>query len=123
MQKYGGETQQAGAPILGAKFWRKGVSLSGRVMRQFPTINGPCYELELDKNIQVDGKLVSPEQQGKLDTKKVSVGNMKGFNMAIAACGLQDLKARDKVKITATGETDTGKGAPRIDFRLEVERP
>jgi hypothetical protein len=43
--------------------------------------------------------------------------------MAIAACGLQDLKARDKVKITATGETDTGKGAPRIDFRLEVERP
>lgn len=122
MPKFGGKTEDAGAPILGAKYWKKGLTLSGKVVRSFPTVNGDCYELFLDKDITVKGELVSPEEQQPITGRKFSVGNMKGFNMAVAACGLQCLLPGDKIKITCTGSTDTGKGNERVNFALEVER-
>ncbi len=123
MAKHSGRTEDAGAPILGAKFWKKGVKLSGRVIRQFGTENGPCYELELSKSIKVNGKDVSPESKGAVEGTHFSVGNMKGFGMALAAAGLESLQAGDMVAIECVGETDTGKGNPRVDFQVDVDRP
>ena len=112
MGKYTGKTQDAGAPILGAKFWKAGITISGKVTRSFDTVNGPCHEIVLDKPITVDG-----EKQ-----RSASMGNMKGFGMALAAAGLESLQAGDSVVIKCLGSTKTGKGNPRIDFRIEVQR-
>lgn len=107
-----GSTGEAGAPILGAKFWKPKVSIAGTVTRSFDTANGPCHEIKLLKSVNFDGET----------WESASMGNMKGFNMALAAAGIESLQAGDKVKITCTGLTKTGKGNPRVDFDVEVER-
>jgi hypothetical protein len=112
MATYTGKTQDASAPILGATFWKKGVKIEGTVVRQFPTQNGPCYEIHLTKPLTLDGE----------SQKSVSIGNMKGFGMALAAAGLESLESGDKVIIECTGKTPTGKGNPRTDFRIGVQR-
>jgi hypothetical protein len=42
--------------------------------------------------------------------------------MALAAAGLADLQAGDKVLIECTGKTETQKGNPMVNFYVEVER-
>jgi hypothetical protein len=123
MATYRGRTEDAGAPILGARFWTEGKEIAGRVIRSFRTVNGLCWEIELTDSITVEGKDVSPEQEGKVEGTHFSVGALKGFGMALAAAGLTDLQHGDKVKIKCTSTTDTGKGNPRVDFEVEVDRP
>lgn len=112
MGRYTGRTQDAGAPILGARFWKPGLTLSGKVIRSFDTVNGICHEIKLDKPIKVEDEM----------QKSVSIGNMKGFGMALAAAGLESLESGDSVVLKCLGSTKTGKGNPRIDFQIEVER-
>lgn len=125
-----GDTKDAGAPILGAKFWKKGVTIKGRVMRKFATANGPCWQLELDEEITVSGAQVSPEQKGKITGAHFSVGNMKGFIMALVASGIPcdeagspELLPGDEITLECTGEQESGKASPMVTFKVEVNRP
>lgn len=116
MGTFAGKTQDAGSEILGAKFWgKKGTKIDGAiVLRVFDTVNGPCYELKLASPITVNGEKLS----------KASIGNMKGFTMALAAAGVpnSELRPGDVVTIESTGTTDTGKGSERVDFNVLVHR-
>ncbi len=127
MAKLKGKTEDAACPILKQKFWTKGTSLVGKVSRVFETQPEPgkvatCYELQLSKWLEVDGELLSPSAIGKQKLEKVGVAEMTGLLMAINAAGTSHLQEGDMVEITATGQTDTGKGNPRTDFRIEIDR-
>lgn len=112
-QQFTGKTKDAESPILGAKFWRRGMKLEGTVTRSFETANGICYEISTKEPITVNGE----------KTKLVSVGALKGFQMALAAAGLAELERGDKAAIECTGTTGTEKGNPRVDFAISVLRP
>lgn len=113
MATYKGKTEDAGSPILGATWWEKGKSITGRVVRSFQTENGECYEVKLLKPVEV-------KPVGKTD--RVSVGALKGFMMALSAAGLEKLKADDALMLECTGVTDTDKGHPMVNFEVEVSR-
>lgn len=113
MAQYKGKTEDAASPILGAPFWKKGVKVTGVVLREFQTTNGVAYELSLKEPVKVKGNL----------ERKVSIGGMKGFHMALNAAGLEELLKGDRVIIECVGFTDTGKGNPRVDFNVGVDRP
>jgi len=112
MRQFTGDSRNAQSPILGAEFWKKGTKIEGTVVRSFDTKNGTCYEVVTNKPVNVNG-----EQQ-----KKVSVGALKGFQMALGDCGLEQLEAGDKVIIEATGKTESGKGNDMVQFKLTVGR-
>ena len=112
MPTYTGATCDAGAPILSAKFWKKGTKIEGTVTRKFPTVNGDCCEVLLKKPVTVDG----------VSQKSVSLGNQKGLGMALAACGLESFEPGDKIILECVGQTATGKGNPRSDFKLALSR-
>jgi hypothetical protein len=127
--KMTGNTADAAVPILKQKFWTRGISLTGYVTRIFQTQPEPgktaeCFELDLDIELVVDGSLLSSSEQlkGRQKVKRIGIGAMAGLMMAIHAAGTQNLKEKDIVKITCTGETDTGKGNPRTDFEIEIDR-
>jgi hypothetical protein len=129
MPKMKGNTADAAVPILKQKYWSKGISLDGYVTRIFQTTPEPgktadCFELELAKELIIDGSLLSSSERltGRQSLKKVGVGAMAGLMMAIHAAGTTTLQEKDIVKITCTGETDTGKGNPRTDFQIEIDR-
>lgn len=107
-----GKSEDAGSPILGAEFWKSGVSIAGVVFRSFQTAHGECYELKLVNPVMLDG----------VETREVSIGALAGFKMALAAAGLERLFKGDALHITATGETETTKGNPRVNFEIEVIR-
>jgi hypothetical protein len=109
---YTGKTTDAGSLILGASFWSKGMKIEGTVTRNFETANGTCYEIHLNKPVQINGE----------NARIVSVGNLKGFQMALNAAGLETLENGDKIVLGCVGTTSTGKGNPRIDFQLAVSR-
>jgi hypothetical protein len=109
---FGGSTQDAQSLILGAKHWKKGMQIKGSVTRNFETTNGICYEIVLEKPITLNGK----------SEKKVSIGALKGFHMALNAAGLEELETGDKIAIECTGVTATDKGNPRVDFKVAVIR-
>lgn len=113
MATYKGKTEDAGSPILGAAWWEKGKSITGRVMRSFKTVNGECYELRLLKPVEVG-------EEKSVD--RVSVGALKGFMMALAAGGLDSLLRGDGVFIECTGVSKTDKGHDRVNFQIEVTR-
>jgi hypothetical protein len=123
-QQFKGRTEDAKAPILGAKFWIKGASISGEVVSEFQTQNGPCWTIKPLRPVQVPGEVLNPPQQGRQTLDHISIGNMAGFLMALRAAGIPDAKllAGDRVWITATGETPTEKGNPMINFDVEVNR-
>lgn len=121
MPTFSGETKD-GAPIIGARYWKKGVTLTGVVLNAFETANGKCYQLSLMDDIVVPGDFVFPKQKGNLKGKEFAVGALKGFEMAIRSSGASELKERDLVKIECIGETPSGKGSPRIDFKITVTR-
>ena len=112
METYRGKTTDAQSPIVGAEFWNKGVTLSGKVLRSFKTTNGLCYELRLFKPVVVNGET----------EPRVSVGAMAGFQMALSAAGLSELRRDDVVTLECVGKTETTKGNPRVDFEIEVKR-
>jgi len=113
MAIYKGKTTDATSPILGASFWqKKGTKIEGKVVRNFPTANGLCSEIELTKPVDVNGH----------SEKRVSIGALKGFGMALAAMGIDTLLPGDKVIIESAGQTKTDKGNPRQDFNVLVDR-
>jgi len=114
MATFKGKTEDGGAPFLNASFWKKGVKVSGRVLRPFDSENGKCYELALGDAVKVG------EREG---VKHASVGGLKGFIMALSAAGLGSLLEGDFLMAECTGETKTDKGAPMINFYVEVIRP
>jgi len=107
-----GRTEDAEAPILGACWWVAGKKIVGRVVRSFETRNGECYQLQLPEKVAFLGEQVD----------RVSVGALKGFQMALAAAGLADLQVDDTVLIECTGKTETQKGNAMVNFYVEVNR-
>lgn len=124
MGKMKGNTADASCPILKQAFFSKGTVLIGRVIREFATNTGNCYELHLGKAIVVSPELLSTSEQldGRQTLTRVGIGAMKGLVMAINNAGTDKLRADDDVIITCMGETDTGKANPRTDFTIEIDR-
>lgn len=120
--KFKGSTAERKAPILGARFWKKGISLTGEFVRKFPTVNGDCFEFELGREVEFEGNVVSPAVQGKIKSHRISVGAMKGFLMAVADCGCGEFALGDRVTITCEGEKASGKGSDMVLFKVEVDR-
>lgn len=121
MGTFSGETKD-GAPILGAKFWKKGTKVTGTVTNAFNTANGRCYQLSLMDEITVPGAFLYPLQKGNITSREFAVGSLKGFEMALRASGAGELQEKDFVKIECIGLSDSGKGSPRVDFKVEVTR-
>lgn len=121
MKEFKGTTQGRNCPILGAKFWKSGVTLKGTVVRDFETKNGKCYEFQLQKPTTINGGEAYPESKEKITTQRVAVGAMKGFGMAVADA-IGELQRNDLVEITATGEQDTGESSPMTTFEVKVWR-
>jgi hypothetical protein len=119
-----GRTQDAGGPILSAKFWREGVSIKGVVLNSFRTENGDCYVIDLDEPSEFDRRLTHPPLEKVETLKKVSVGALKGFGMALQSCGIPSAKLLpgDAVTITCTGTSPTRKGNDQINFEVIVAR-
>lgn len=125
MGRMQGNTKDAATPILKQSFWSKGTVLAGKVIREFETNTGNCYELALGRELRVDAKhLSTPEQlSGTQNLTRVGIGAMKGLNMAINAAGTDRFHPEDVVEIRCLGETDTGKANPRTDFEVIIDRP
>ena len=98
--------------FLGSDFWRPGVHIRGNVMRQFESANGPCYALELDSPVELNGA----------NTYEAALGNLTGLRMALQAAGIEDLRVGDRIYLECTELQPTSKGNPRIDFKIEIER-
>jgi hypothetical protein len=109
-----GRTEDAEAPFLNAKFWRKGMTVAGVVERSFVTENGNCFVLHSLKPIQIDGE----------ETDRFSIGGMAGFRMALQAAGVDALRLGDRLFIECTGETPAVKegNSPRVNFAVELTR-
>ena len=122
MPQFKGSTAERKAPILGAKFWKKGISLTGTYVRTFPTVNGNCFEFELGKEIEFHGNQISPVEPGMVKAHRIGIGAMKGFMMAIADCGCGDFVLGDRVTIICEGAKDSGKASDMVLFRVEVDR-
>jgi hypothetical protein len=114
-QRFAGSTEDAAAPFVGAGFWKKGTRVEGEVFGRFDTENGESFNIRLTKPVMVNGD----------KTDKISVGGLKGMEMALRASGVPNGKFQvgDKVIIECTGSTDTTKGSPRLDFKVLVDRP
>lgn len=115
--KYAGSTANAGGKFLGSPFWKKGVQIEGTVTGQFATSSGPATSLKLFKGVSVDGK----------SEDNVSIGNMKGFLMAVRAAGVPngELKTGDSVLIRCTGfeKNDKPGYSDMVLFEVVVDRP
>jgi len=121
--RFKGSTENRKAPILGAEYWKTGVTLTGKFVRSFPTQNGECYEFEAGKDLTFNGAVVSPKSQEAVVAHRFCVGAMKGFMMAVADAGVDQFRLGDVVKITCTGAQDTGKASDMVNFEVEVDRP
>jgi hypothetical protein len=119
---FDGKTEDAGAPILSAGFWTKDMMIKGTVFRVFQTENGECYALELIAPITVHGANLYPKAEGEVKSDRFSIGGLKGFQMAVDASGAGKILRGDVLTVKATGQTDTGKGNPQINFKIRVER-
>lgn len=118
-KRFTGSTEDAGGVFLGADFWKKGTKVEGVVQGNFMTSNGLAYNLSLKKPVKVNGE----------EESKVSIGNMKGFLMALRAGGIPiidgdpALLVGDALIIECTGTTPTTKGNDQVNFKVLVERP
>jgi len=113
MPTFKGRTEDASAPFLGADFWKRGVKVIGKVLRTFKSANGLCYAIKLAGPVKLNGKTYD----------EVSIGGLKGFDMALQAAGIECLKAGDGVYIECTGSVETTKSHERVNFCVEVSRP
>lgn len=117
-----GRTEDAGAFILAAAFWKLGHTIRGTVIREFQTENGPCFAIQLEKPMTIPGDVVSPKQPGEVTGERFSIGGLKGFQMAVDASGATKLLPGDIIMVKSTGETETGKGSAQVQFKVRVER-
>lgn len=124
MTTFSGSTKDANAPILAAGFWKKGKQIIGKVVRSFQTDNGLCYTIETSKPTEVDRVNTYPRGKGIEQLPRVSVGSLKGFEMALQTSGIPDgkLLPGDRVQITCTGKTPSGKGSDQVDFDVQIDR-
>ena len=92
----------------------------------FQTENGPVYTIELKDPIPlkiIERKVsLDPDNPKATKYKRVGVGNLKGFVMAMQEAGLDSLLRGDAIVLKCTGTTPTEKGNDMIDFNLAVER-
>lgn len=122
VQTFKGRTEDAEAPFLSAGFWREGKSVTGKLVKAFTVkaVNGgepqPCFVLELDDPVEVDGE----------EQERVSIGNMAGIKMALQGCKppLTGLRIGDVIRLECTGVKPAKKEgfSPRVNFELEVVR-
>lgn len=107
-----GRTEDAEARFLDASFWKKGVRIVGFVDRSFQTVNGECYVLVLQDPAEIDGE----------SEEKVSIGAMKGFQMALQAANYPKLHKGDLLVAECTGLTTPKKEghSPRVNFAIEI---
>ncbi|MBV9887639.1 MAG: hypothetical protein JO119_13925 [Acidobacteria bacterium] len=107
-----GSSQDVANNFLRSDFWEPGVQIAGIVRRKFQSVNGQCYAVELDNPVSLNGE----------ETRDVALGNLTGLRMAVQAAGAEDLNVGDKFTLECTDLQPTGKGNPRIDFRIEIDR-
>lgn len=114
MTRFQGSTEEAGGQFLGASFWKKGVRIEGIVTGSFETANGPSSSIRLNKPVKLNGDM----------HENVSIGNMKGFMMALRAAGVPDavLETGDAIVVECTGTTPTDKGNDQVNFKVLVDR-
>lgn len=112
MTVHKGKTEDAKAPILGADFWKSGVKVTGKVMWLYNTVNGVCYALRLFKPVDLNGEPV----------EQVSIGGLRGFQMAMQAAGLDRLVPGQSLYLCCTGITKSKKKgySDMINFEIEV---
>jgi hypothetical protein len=108
-----GRTGDVANNFLGSEFWRPGVSIDATVMRKFESVNGLCYALETNGPVDLNGE----------STREVALGNLTGLRMALQSAGVEDLEVEDKIALECTGLQPTSKGNPRIDFKIQIDRP
>jgi hypothetical protein len=82
------------------------------VRRKFQSANGQCYGVELNDPVDLNGE----------ETREVALGNLTGLRMALQAAGAEDLEVGDKFTLECTNLQPTGKGNPRIDFTIQIDR-
>ena len=113
MPTFKGRSDECKAPFLGAEFWKKGVSVKGKVIRTFKAANGLCYVLKAFQPIRLNGD----------SCEQVSIGGLRGVEMALQQAGVPRLLVGDSVHLECIGSTETQKGHPRLDFEIEISRP
>ena len=113
---FSGSTEDAQSPILSAEFWKKGVRIEAKVIGIYQSKNGPLYNLLSKKPVTVKGE--------KGD--KISIGGLKGFQMALRAAGIPEEKLLigDAVIIECTGSqsNEDRELAPMVLFKVAVSR-
>jgi hypothetical protein len=113
---YEGRTEDAEAPFLSGEFWEKGTEVRGIVERQYPTENGICYVLELERPVKING--IEDE------VSTVSMGNLSGFTMALQAART-GLRIGDVIELECTGHKPPKQEgySPRPNFAIKIVRP
>ena len=118
MTQFRGRTEDAEAIFLDAKFWKPGVSISGRVVRQFQSTHGTCFVVELVTPVTLSADVNAKKEH------TVSIGNLTGFRMALEAAGLNDgLEIDDAIFLECTSISKTKKDSDQPNFEIEVNRP
>lgn len=113
MSTFKGRSEDCKAPFLGAEFWKKGTNVKGRIVRMFKTANGPSYALRLFKPVSLNGD----------SCEEVSIGGLRGVEMAVQQAGAGSLLVGDAIYLECTGSTASQKGHARLDFEVEISRP
>lgn len=113
MSVHRGRTDQVKGVFLGEAFWEPNKKIIGKVVRAFESENGSCYTLKLSKPIVV----------GEAGLQEiVAIGALKGFQMAMDAAGLSELRAGDTLVALCTAKKPSGKASPMVEFEIEVTR-
>ena len=91
-----------------------GNAVSGTIKRIFPIEGRNNYVLDLDKPAQLNGETV----------EQITIGESKGFVMALQAAGVYGLKEGDWLAAVCTGETPPKKEghSPMLNFSLQIKR-
>ena len=89
-------------------------AVSGTIQRVFQIEGRNNYVLDLDSPVELNG-----EKQ-----EQVTIGESKGFVMALQAAGIPELKEGDVLKVVCTGETPPKKAghSPMLNFAVSVTR-
>jgi len=106
-----GSTEEGLSKFLPASFFRKGVTLAGKVVRIGENENGRHCVIALLKPVEVDGE----------EHSMVSIG-LSGFFLAYQATGYAPPLAKDTIAVECTGRRDTGKESEMVTFKVSLER-
>jgi hypothetical protein len=115
-QTFTGRTADAEAPFLSGAFWKPGVRVHGLVSKLFQDKESRiCYVLELKEPVLIDGE----------EWDRVSLGNLAGFVMALAAAKIERLRVKDFLEIECEDvKAATKEGySPRPNFKINIIRP